>query len=60
VSADGRRDLLAPTTDPTVMRVTKGGSFICAPEYCQRYRPAARSSQSDDSATSHLGFRCAR
>lgn len=59
VSADGRHDLLAPTTDPTVMRVTKGGSFICAPEYCRRYRPAARSAQSDDSATSHLGFRCA-
>ncbi|QKT06205.1 formylglycine-generating enzyme family protein [Gordonia sp. X0973] len=60
VDADGRPDLLAPTTDPTVMRVTKGGSFICAPEYCRRYRPAARSAQSDDSATSHLGFRCAR
>ncbi|NNG97644.1 formylglycine-generating enzyme family protein [Gordonia araii NBRC 100433] len=59
VSADGRPDLLAPTVDPQVMRVTKGGSFICAPEYCRRYRPAARSAQSDDSATSHLGFRCA-
>ena len=59
VEADGRPDLLAPTVDPQVMRVTKGGSFICAPEYCRRYRPAARSAQSDDSATSHLGFRCA-
>lgn len=58
VEADGRPDLLAPTTSPQVMRVTKGGSFICAPEYCRRYRPAARSAQSDDSATSHLGFRC--
>ncbi|GED96762.1 formylglycine-generating enzyme family protein [Gordonia crocea] len=60
VDADGRPDLLAPTVDPRVMRVTKGGSFICAPAYCRRYRPAARSAQSDDSATSHLGFRCAR
>jgi formylglycine-generating enzyme required for sulfatase activity len=54
-----RRGLLAPTTSPRVMRVTKGGSHLCAPEYCLRYRPAARSPQSDDSATSHLGFRCA-
>jgi sulfatase modifying factor 1 len=59
VDAGGRPDLLAPTTSPRVMRVTKGGSFLCAPEYCRRYRPAARSAQSDDSATGHLGFRCA-
>ena len=39
-------------------RVTKGGSFLCAPNYCLRYRPAARQSQSEDTATSHLGFRC--
>jgi formylglycine-generating enzyme required for sulfatase activity len=57
--AGARPNLLAPTTSPQVMRVTKGGSHLCAPEYCLRYRPAARSSQSDDSATSHLGFRCA-
>lgn len=45
--------------DPSVQRVTKGGSHLCAPEYCQRYRPAARSPQTEDSATTHLGFRCA-
>lgn len=39
--------------------VTKGGSHLCAPEYCRRYRPAARSAQTPDSATSHLGFRTA-
>lgn len=39
-------------------RVLKGGSHLCAPEYCLRYRPAARSPQSVDSATTHLGFRC--
>lgn len=43
-----------------VRRVTKGGSHLCAPEYCQRYRPAARSPQTEDSATTHIGFRCAR
>lgn len=59
IDADGRPDLLSPTTSPRVMRVTKGESFLCAPEYCKRYRPAARSAQSDDSATAHLGFRCA-
>ncbi|WP_431710343.1 formylglycine-generating enzyme family protein [Glutamicibacter uratoxydans] len=38
----------------------KGGSHLCAPEYCLRYRPAARSAQSPDSATTHIGFRCVR
>ena len=41
-------------------RVLKGGSHLCAPEYCLRYRPAARSAQTPDSATTHVGFRCAR
>jgi formylglycine-generating enzyme required for sulfatase activity len=45
--------------DPAVNQVLKGGSHLCAPEYCHRYRPAARSSQSQDSATTHIGFRCA-
>jgi sulfatase modifying factor 1 len=39
-------------------RVIKGGSHLCAPNYCLRYRPAARQPQAIDSATSHLGFRC--
>ncbi|RAK51583.1 formylglycine-generating enzyme family protein [Phenylobacterium deserti] len=38
--------------------VLKGGSHLCAENYCQRYRPAARIPQSADSATSHIGFRC--
>lgn len=45
--------------DPGTSRVTKGGSHLCAPEYCMRYRPAARSPQTEDSATTHLGFRLA-
>jgi len=39
-------------------RVLKGGSHLCAVNYCQRYRPAARHPQQLDSATSHIGFRC--
>lgn len=38
--------------------VIKGGSWLCAPSYCRRYRPAARQPQTPDSATNHLGFRC--
>jgi formylglycine-generating enzyme len=39
-------------------KVLKGGSHLCAPNYCQRYRPAARHPQPTDSSTSHIGFRC--
>ena len=38
--------------------VLKGGSHLCAPEHCQRYRPAARWPQPADTAASHIGFRC--
>lgn len=41
-------------------RVIKGGSHLCAANYCQRYRPAARHPQMIDSSTSHIGFRCIR
>ena len=39
-------------------RVLKGGSHLCAPNYCQRYRPSARLAQPVDTSTSHVGFRC--
>ena len=39
-------------------KVMKGGSFLCAPNYCKRYRPAARMPQAVDTSTCHLGFRC--
>jgi formylglycine-generating enzyme len=39
-------------------KVIKGGSHLCAPSYCLRYRPAARQGEDVDTATSHLGFRC--
>lgn len=39
-------------------KVIKGGSFLCADEYCRRYRPAARRPQMVDTGMSHIGFRC--
>ena len=39
-------------------RVIKGGSHLCAPNYCLRYRPAARQGEAVDTSTGHLGFRC--
>ena len=41
-------------------KVVKGGSFLCAPSYCRRYRPAARHAQMVDTGMSHIGFRCVR
>ena len=39
-------------------KVVKGGSHLCAPNYCLRYRPAARQPQMIDTGMSHIGFRC--
>ena len=39
-------------------KVLKGGSHLCAPNYCRRYRPAARHAHPVDTSTSHIGFRC--
>lgn len=39
-------------------KVIKGGSHLCAPNYCLRYRPAARQGESIDTSTCHIGFRC--
>jgi len=38
----------------------KGGSFLCAPNYCMRYRPAAREAQETGLGTNHIGFRTVR
>lgn len=57
--AEGRPNLLGEQHEP-IQRVLKGGSHMCSPDYCRRYRPAARSPQTEDSATTHIGFRCAR
>jgi formylglycine-generating enzyme len=39
-------------------KVLKGGSHLCAPNYCRRYRPAARHAEPIDTSTNHVGFRC--
>ena len=44
--------------DKLVQKVMKGGSYLCAPIYCRRYRPAARMAQPIDTSTCHLGIRC--
>ncbi len=43
---------------PIPEKVIKGGSHLCAPNYCLRYRPAARQGEAIDTSTSHIGFRC--
>lgn len=56
-AADASRDPRLPNV--TIPRkVMKGGSYLCAPNYCRRYRPAARMPQPVDTSTCHLGFRC--
>src|SRR6516165_2897492 len=57
----GERDASYDPLTPAIMiprKVMKGGSYLCAPNYCRRYRPAARMAQMVDTSTCHLGFRC--
>jgi len=56
----GQSDEADLSEAPVLRRVMKGGSHLCAPNYCRRYRPAARMAQAVDTSTSHLGFRCIR
>jgi len=49
---------LRPQLRETDRMVTKGGSHLCSPHYCRRYRPAARQGHGARDSTSHLGFRC--
>ena len=44
--------------DHIARRVVKGGSHLCAPNYCLRYRPAARQGEAIDTSACHIGFRC--
>jgi len=55
---DGSYDESEPGGAHIPRRVIKGGSHLCAPSYCRRYRPAARQAQQVESSMSHLGFRC--
>jgi formylglycine-generating enzyme len=57
----GREEQSYDLCDPNIRiprKVLKGGSHLCAPNYCQRYRPAARHAEPIDTSTSHVGFRC--
>lgn len=57
--ANGDPALVRPNPAPEgqAKAVIKGGSFLCSPDYCVRYRASARESQEPDTATSHVGFR---
>jgi formylglycine-generating enzyme len=57
----GREDASYDPCQPDIKiprKVLKGGSHLCAPNYCRRYRPAARHAEPIDTSTSHVGFRC--
>ena len=56
--AAGTLDPASTLAAPIPQKVLKGGSFLCAPSYCKRYRPAARHAESVDTSTCHIGFRC--
>ena len=55
---EASHDPRAGEAAPIPRKVIKGGSHLCADNYCRRYRPAARMAQAIDTSTSHLGFRC--
>ena len=57
-SREASPDPRAGDPAPIPRKVMKGGSHLCADNYCRRYRPAARMAQAVDTSTSHLGFRC--
>lgn len=59
VDPEQRRLLPIGNNQAPAQRVLKGGSFLCTPDYCFRFRPAARSPQTEDTGASHIGFRCA-
>jgi formylglycine-generating enzyme len=47
-----------PASERIPRQVIKGGSHLCAPNYCLRFRPAARQGEAVDTSTGHIGFRC--
>ncbi len=64
IPSNPRGGLEAASCDPCLpeiripRKVLKGGSHLCAPNYCRRYRPAARHAEPVDTSTCHVGFRC--
>jgi sulfatase modifying factor 1 len=63
LTAEGESLIPGDPSPPSVpgaeRRVTKGGSFLCHPAYCESYRPSARRGTPPDTGSSHVGFRCA-
>jgi formylglycine-generating enzyme required for sulfatase activity len=57
IAGDRHKSFDPKKPDESVLHVIKGGSYLCAPNYCSRYRPAARESESPDTGTTHIGFR---
>lgn len=58
LSPEGSYDTSDPGGAHIPRKVIKGGSHLCAPNYCLRYRPAARQPQMVESSMGHIGFRC--
>lgn len=54
-----KKPCCTPADPGQALFALKGGSFLCAAEYCLRYRPAARIGAGPQTSTSHIGFRCA-
>jgi formylglycine-generating enzyme len=58
-ASQGAAPCCAPPADErTPRQIIKGGSHLCAPNYCLRFRPAARQGEAVDTSTGHIGFRC--
>lgn len=60
VNPQGPKDSLDPDEPGAVKRVTRGGSFLCAENYCRGYRPTARMKTTPDTGLCHTGFRCVK
>ena len=58
-ASHGDKPCCGPTADERIpRRIIKGGSHLCAPNYCLRFRPAARQGEAVDTSAGHIGFRC--
>lgn len=60
VNPRGPKEPYDPNEPYAIKRVSKGGSFLCASDYCVNYRPSARQGTAFDSGMSNLGFRCVK
>ncbi|MHA3774988.1 formylglycine-generating enzyme family protein [Verrucomicrobiota bacterium sgz303538] len=56
----GPKDSYDPDEPGTWKKVTRGGSFMCADNYCRGYRPSARMKTAPDTGLQNTGFRCVK